>query len=609
MKKKNNYLRSIVTILLCLACLGANAQKGKPWRPNISRGAKVGPYVGGVLDQLPKVLKQVNQGKRSWTPQGVIGRPNPFIDSLYKSHPTFDQLTIGNPSAKDLYNAVRKGMNNNPDIAMKLLRQSADMGYAKAQYTYALYNYWGQYTQKNISVAYKYFEKAAKQNHPASCYILGDANYFGIDGFKQDSIKALNWYKKSADNGYVLGQIATGDLYFTAKDTKNAIKYWEMANDNPNIFKLTEDDMSILAQSAYNVGWFYYNGEGIEKNESKGIDYFKKAAECGHSYSAYYLGLLYREGTDLTPQSDEMACAYIEQSALLGYPEGEGLYGDYCQFGIGMERDSLQSIKWYKKAYQDGYTQTAYPLAWHYANTEEKDSIIAWGTKPECCDSVDIQYSVGAAFYNKEDYDNAEIWWKKAASQELPEAFWGLYAICEIIKNDSVAGFEYLKQAADLGYPDALCDMGYNYLNGYMVNKDVEKARDYFRKASEKGNSLAFNNLGISYCDKAYINKFDWKTAADYFRKGAEMNCQDAQYNYAICLKKGKGVKKDKHAAIHWFKLAAQNGDEDAANELKRMGINFEPQNDDFSPKNKESETLVKPVTVTSVDNIGITYK
>lgn len=554
MRKNINYLRSIVTILICLVCLGVNAQIRQ--KQQLLDTARLKKEQREFFDRLSR--------KSYSRPTGL-----PDVSLINNS-------LIKKRIAEDTYKAAENSFANNDSIeGLKLLRKSADMGYAEAQYAYGCCVYEGVYMQKNVKEAYNYYIKAAKQNHPDACFTIGVAYHSGMDGFKQDSLEAFRWYKMGADNGDTMGQIVVGDFYNNAKDTINAIKYWEMACDNPNRLKLDEDDMASLAQAAYNVGYYYYYGYVVSKDETKGLNHIKLAADCGHAYSAFLLGCLYHKGTDLTPQDYQTASTYFKKSALLGFPEGEGLYGDYCQYGIGMERDSVQSIYWYKKAYHDGYTQTAYDLAWRYYNAGENDSTIVWGSKPEWCDSVYSQYIVGAAYYDKEDYDNAEIWWKKAASQNDADALWMLYVLNDCIKNDSTAGFEYLKQAADIGYPDALCDMGYNYLNGYMVNKDVEKARDYLLQASAMGNGLAFKNLGASYCNKAYIKKPDWKVAADYFRQGAEIGCPEAQYSYGYCLKKGKGVKKDKHAAIHWLKLAAQNGDEDSISELKKIGTDL----------------------------------
>lgn len=570
----------VITTLLYMVCYGSAAQpKGTIFFERLS---KRNALIGGALTSVSNGMKiqnnNINVGNLLVNPSS-FQKPD---STIYKRIQTYKSQTaklIGANRLFDLqisdslkllkYNlGVLQIQKGDSIIGIKNIRLAADGGLAKAQYTYALYNYLGKYIQKNLRMAYKYFEKAAKQNHPASCYILGDANYFGIDGFKKDSTEAFKWYKKSADNGYTIGQITTGNLYFNAKNTLDAIKYWENAIDNPNVVK--EDDMSLLAQSAYNVGWFYYFGQGIEKNESKGVKYFKDAADYGDSQAAYIVGRIY-EAIDFTQKDEELANAYIRKSALLSYPEAEAVYGDYCQFGIGMKRDSVQSIYWYKKAYDDGYTQTAYPLAWHYANTNLNDSIIYWGTKPEARDSVDIQYAIGAVYYNKEDYDNAEMWWKKAAAQNEVEAFWGMYLIEDLINQDSVAGFEYLQKAYELGKPEAICDMGWHYLYGCFVQKDIDMARDLFLRAGDAGCGIAYCNLGSTYYSKEYTKKPKKETAADYWEESARLGCPEGQYNYGMALKRGIGRKKDKEGALYWIKLSAQNGDEDAKRELQKM--------------------------------------
>ena len=47
---------------------------------------------------------------------------------------------------------------------------------------------------------------------------------------------------------------------------------------------------------------------------------------------------------------------------------------------------------------------------------------------------------------------------------------------------------------------------------------------------------------------------------------------QWAQYNLAIMYRDGDGVSKDQEAAVKWLKKAAQQGDEDAKAQLKRLG-------------------------------------
>ena len=49
-----------------------------------------------------------------------------------------------------------------------------------------------------------------------------------------------------------------------------------------------------------------------------------------------------------------------------------------------------------------------------------------------------------------------------------------------------------------------------------------------------------------------------------WYRKAAEQNYADAQYNLGVCYVKGDGVVKDEVEGYKWFLLAAAQGDESA---------------------------------------------
>jgi uncharacterized protein len=49
-----------------------------------------------------------------------------------------------------------------------------------------------------------------------------------------------------------------------------------------------------------------------------------------------------------------------------------------------------------------------------------------------------------------------------------------------------------------------------------------------------------------------------------WFRKAAEQNAADAQYNLGVCYDSGEGVAKDEIEAYKWWLLAAAQGNDDA---------------------------------------------
>ena len=57
-------------------------------------------------------------------------------------------------------------------------------------------------------------------------------------------------------------------------------------------------------------------------------------------------------------------------------------------------------------------------------------------------------------------------------------------------------------------------------------------------------------------------------------RLSAEQGCDYAQFNLAECYEQGRGVEQDLEQAIHWYTLAAEQGDEDAIEALERLKNN-----------------------------------
>ena len=80
--------------------------------------------------------------------------------------------------------------------------------------------------------------------------------------------------------------------------------------------------------------------------------------------------------------------------------------------------------------------------------------------------------------------------------------------------------------------------LGWMYENGLGVEKDEKEGVKLYRKAAEKGISIAQNNLGCMYVN-------------------------------------GRGVDKDEAEAVKWFRKAAVKGNDSAKQNLKRMGMTW----------------------------------
>lgn len=147
------------------------------------------------------------------------------------------------------------------------------------------------------------------------------------------------------------------------------------------------------------------------------------------------------------------------------------------------------------------------------------------------------QYDLGYKYYNEKNYEQAMVWWRKAAEQ---------------------------------GYGLAQNNLGACYWEGVCGFKDYELALTWLRKAAEQGIAAAQNNIGSSF----YVGKGvpqNYEFAVRWYYKAAEQGYADAQFHLGICYEKGDGVKKNLSHAIYWYQKAADQGHEAAQEKLTRF--------------------------------------
>ena len=166
-------------------------------------------------------------------------------------------------------------------------------------------------------------------------------------------------------------------------------------------------------------------------------------------------------------------------------------------------------------------------------------------------------------------------------------------------------GYRYLEKSYKLGNVAASNLIGNMYLNGiYPLTKDIEKAKEYYKKASDNNYAYAFNNLGrIEEDNKNYMEAFyyylqsanlgeswacnkvaeayrmgvvdkDMDKAYYYYTRALENNyrtlCFYAYYNLAkyFYMNGYDKYPKDINKAIDYFNIASNNGILDATLEL-----------------------------------------
>jgi len=97
------------------------------------------------------------------------------------------------------------------------------------------------------------------------------------------------------------------------------------------------------------LGDSYYFGHGINRNEEKAADVYRRAAERGHAEAQCALGVLYSSGEGV--ELDEaVAAVWLRKAAEQGNSDAQLFLGLAYQSGRGVPNDDAMAAFWIRKA-------------------------------------------------------------------------------------------------------------------------------------------------------------------------------------------------------------------------------------------------------------------
>ncbi len=102
-------------------------------------------------------------------------------------------------------------------------------------------------------------------------------------------------------------------------------------------------------------------------------------------------------------------------------------------------------------------------------------------------------------------------------------------------KKDFKDAFKLSKRACELGSSDGCSKVGFHYLNGLVVEKNLKKAAEYFQKSCKLNESRGCYNLALLY-DKGEGVKKDEKKAKELYEKACKLR------NRLACQVLGKDI-------------------------------------------------------------------
>lgn len=192
---------------------------------------------------------------------------------------------------------------------------------------------------------------------------------------------------------------------------------------------------------------------------------------------------------------------------------------------------------------------------------------------------IEAQFALGEMLFHGNDssfeknYQNALEWYLKSANQGYSPAQFSVGNIYHLGHGASVnfpkAIYWYLK-AGEQGHAEAQSNLGYLFNKGIGTETDKKVAVNWYRKSADQGFPLGITNLAAMYKNGEGVPK-DISRAIELYEKAALLDEVNAQFQLGMIHYKGQGVVKDYVQAYKWWNVAASNGHETAANNLKAI--------------------------------------
>ena len=111
---------------------------------------------------------------------------------------------------------------------------------------------------------------------------------------------------------------------------------------------------AAYAQS--NLGFRYYNGDGVPENMAEAVKWYRIAADQGKVDAQFNLGVIYERGIGV-PENDAEAVKWYRKAADHGDAEAQYNLGVMYYNGDGVPENDVRAYVWWSMAKTQGYEE------------------------------------------------------------------------------------------------------------------------------------------------------------------------------------------------------------------------------------------------------------
>lgn len=354
--------------------------------------------------------------------------------------------------------------------------------------------YTSKYTDKSFDIA-KCRESAESGYAPAQ-YQLGQCYEEGA-GVERNLAKAFKLYWLASDNCRPAKERLNKDSY------QGQLAKWLKKVVNGKQLSGTD-----LAEAQCMLGSCYLHGWGVECDMTSAVEWWQKAADSGDAYACSCLGDCYNRGKGGLPKDAGKAFEHYLKAAEGGYHEVYFNIGLCYIDSVGVERDYEKAFYWFNKAAEHDDPMAWVELGHCYAAgrgvAEDYSQAVRWYSRavdfggnafPEAQRGLADCYAAGHGV--EQDREKAVDLYRQAAKNDNPEAQFQLarcYAEGHGVEQDMAEAVRLYKKAATYvnentgynGHAGAMRCLGDCYANGDGVRKNAKQAAAWYTKAEEQ---------------------------------------------------------------------------------------------------------------------------
>ncbi|HTV47801.1 MAG TPA: sigma-70 family RNA polymerase sigma factor [Phycisphaerae bacterium] len=179
-------------------------------------------------------------------------------------------------------------------------------------------------------------------------------------------------------------------------------------------------------------------------------------------------------------------------------------------------------------------------------------------------DSGNNDYQLGMQAFNKQDYQQAMVWFQKAAALDNSDAMDGIGVLYQDglgVSHDSHQAMTWYQKGAEAGNINSMMHLAMMYDSGGKKTRDYERAFIWYQKAAALGNPQAMCELGFHYENGMGIPQ-DNQQAEYWYQKAIAIDHSTAMVSigdiHAVAY--GMSHNRNKQAleqAMVWYQKAA----------------------------------------------------